>query len=293
MAQVGEMKLDGLIPLDGKRFYDIIQQAKQRQAGDNRTPGERRRDQLNTEKDWMDPEEYNCKLCSNRGFTAEVNIKNGYEYVLTPECRCMDIRRAIWRMKRSGLYGVIKKYTLERFECQQDWQRVMVETARRYIAEGLDGGRWFFAGGQPGSGKTHICTAIARDALYRFPVCYMMWEEESKKLKAVVNEAEEYQSAIAQFKSVEVLYIDDLFKPSYDDFGKQRKPTAADIKLAFEIINYRYVNAKPTIISSEWYMDALADIDEATASRIAERCGDFQIVIGKDRAKNYRFRGKA
>ena len=50
-----------------------------------------------------------------------------------------------------------------------------------------------------------------------------------------------------------MLYIDDLFKPTYDDFGKPRSPTAADIKLAFEIINYRYVNQKTTIISHHFY----------------------------------------
>ena len=43
-------------------------------------------------------------------------------------------------------------------------------------------------------------------------------------------------------------------------------------------------------ISSEWYMNALADIDEATASRIAERCGEYQIIINRDRSKNQRFK---
>ena len=68
-----------------------------------------------------------------------------------------------------------------------------------------------------------------------------------------------------------------------------RSPTAADIRLAFEIINYRYVNQKVTVLSSEWTMEAMADFDEATASRIAERCGEYQIVVGRDRRKNQRF----
>ena len=283
------MKPDGLSLSDGRRFYKLIEEAKRRRESDTRSPTERRRDQLNSEKDWLDPEEYNCPVCQNRGFTAVVYNNNGYDYMLTPECRCMDIRRAIWRMKKSGLYNVIRKYTLDRFQCREPWQQVMLDRAKQYVSGGLHNGRWFFAGGQPGCGKTHLCTAIARDALYHYPVVYMMWEEASKRLKAVVNEAEEYQRAIAEYKAVEVLYIDDLFKPTLDDFGKPRSPTAADIRLAFEIINYRYVNQKVTILSSEWTMEAMADFDEATASRIAERCGEYQIVVGRDRRKNQRF----
>ena len=61
------------------------------------------------------------------------------------------------------------------------------------------------------------------------------------------------------------------------------------MKLAFEILNYRYINKKPTILSSEWYINELADMDEATASRIAERCGEFSMMVGRDRSRNHRF----
>ena len=117
-----------------------------------------------------------------------------------------------------------------------------------------------------------------------------MWEQESKQLKALVNEAEEYQRLIAPLKTVDVLYIDDLFKPTLDDYGKRRYPTAADVKLAFEIINQRYMDGLWTIISSEWTMEEMAAFDEATASRIAEMCGEYQIVIARDRKKNQRFK---
>ena len=275
--------------MDGSGFYELLREAKERRAKDTRTPAERRVDELNGESNWMDMKEYDCKRCDNRGWTAEVFENNGYQYVLTPECRCMEIRRAIWRMKASGLDRVIRKYTLDKFECTEPWQRAMLETARKYLKEGLPAGRWFFIGGQPGCGKTHICTGIAREALYSRPVVYMMWEEESKKLKATVTDAEAYGRAITPFKAAEVLYIDDLFKPTADEYGNPRKPTAADVKLAFEIVNYRYVNARPTIVSSEWTVRELADIDEATASRIAEACGEYQCVVARDRRKNHRF----
>jgi DNA replication protein DnaC len=282
-----EHGLLALMPSEKRPFYE---QALQRRLNDKRTEAERRRDLYNRGRDYMDPEEFNCRKCDNRGATAEIVQKFGYDYIIYPECECMEIRRAIRRMKNSGLERFVRGHTFETFRCDEPWQQAIRDRARAYVDEGLEAGRWFYAGGQPGSGKTHICTAIAREALYRYPLVYMMWETESKTLKSLVTDAGEYASAISRYKDCKVLYIDDLFKPTKDDFGNMRKPTAADVKLAFEIINYRYINQLPTIITSEWYINDLADIDEATASRIAERCGEYQIVVNRDRRKNQRFR---
>ena len=281
-----EQGLLTLISSDRRRFYE---EALQRRRNDSRTESEKSRDLFNRGRDYVDPSEFNCKKCNNRGATAEIVQKFGYDYIIYPECECMEIRRAIRRMKNSGLERFVRGHTFETFRCDEPWQQAIRDRARAYVDEGLEAGRWFYAGGQPGSGKTHICTAIAREALYRYPLVYMMWENESKTLKSLVTDAGEYASAISRYKDCKVLYIDDLFKPTKDDFGNMRKPTAADVKLAFEIINYRYINQLPTIISSEWYMNALADIDEATASRIAECCGEYQIIINQDRSKNQRF----
>lgn len=272
---------------DKKQFYE---EALKRRMNDKRTESEKRRDLFNLGRDYMDPNEFNCKKCNNRGATAEIVNKFGYDYIVYPECECMEIRRAIRRMKQSGLEKFVKGHTFETFKCEAPWQQAVYNKARAYVTDGLAAGKWFYAGGQPGCGKTHICTAIAREALYRYPLVYMMWENESKQLKALVTDACEYASAISRYKGCRVLYIDDLFKPTKDDYGNEKKPTAADVKLAFEIVNYRYINQLPTIISSEWYMNDLADIDEATASRIAERCGAYQIIINRDRSKNQRFR---
>ena len=48
--------------------------------------------------------------------------------------------------------------------------------------------------------------------------------------------------------------------------------TDADVKLAFELLNARYNDtAKLTLISTEWSLEGLLDIDEALGSRIYER----------------------
>lgn len=235
---------------------------------------------------------YNCSLCLNRGNTMCLEERNGMLYERVYECKCMSIRRSIWRMKASGLESSIREYTFKRFEVTQPWQQSMLDMAQRYIREGVSEGRWLYFGGQPGCGKTHLCTAVAGKLLYERPLLYVIWPQVSKKLKAIVNDAEDYEREVTKLESIEVLYIDDFFKPVYgeDSYGNRRilPPTTADIKLAFEILNYRYINKLPTILSSEWGVSELTDMDEATGSRIHERSQGFRMMITRDRSRNYR-----
>lgn len=262
----------------------------------NRTPGHLKDgytiSTIQSDNTFIEGDGYDCPLCMNRGDTLHYweNVAGCFQQYMVP-CQCMEVRRSIWRIKQSGLEKSIRENTFKRFEVKEKWQQMMVDLAHRYLEEGVKDGRWLYFGGQPGSGKTHICTAVAGQLLYKhqMPVTYAVWPQISKKLKAIVNEAEEYEEEVGKLQQVKVLYFDDFFKPVTDSTGKRQPPTPADMKLAFEILNYRYINKLPTILSGEWYINELADMDEATASRIAERCGDFAMMIGRDRSRNHRF----
>lgn len=140
---------------------------------------------------------------------------------------------------------------------------------------------WFALCGQSGCGKTHLCTAICRELLLAGKnVRYMLWRDEIVRIK---QGGEEQQRILEDFKNVQVLYIDDLFKSG------DARPTAADINYAFEILNYRYNCPELiTILSSELTEDELLDVDEAVGGRIYERARAF--TIGRSREKNYRIR---
>ena len=105
----------------------------------------------------------------------------------------------------------------------------------------------------------------------------------------MVNEPE-YEEKLDFYKNVDVLYIDDLFKTGRSSSEVKQRPTQADINLAFEILNARYIRKKITIISSECTISDLIDIDEAIAGRIKQKCGEFCININPDRNKNYRLK---
>ena len=229
--------------------------------------------------------DYDCKQCQNRGNFMRIIEEDGRFSEVYEKCRCMKIRESIWRLKQSGLEKTIRSCTFDRFEAIEDWQKTMLDAATDYAKNGGDS--WFFIGGQPGCGKTHLCTAICRDALYAGKsVCYMAWMTKSVDLKAAMYDAPDaYNAEIGQIKRIELLYIDDFFKPVRD-----MQPTAADIKLAYDIINWRYINGLPTIISSEKTALELMDIDEATGSRIYEKSKGYNLTIERGPGKNWRLR---
>lgn len=233
---------------------------------------------------------YECKLCKNRGYVFKVveHAEGSYSHVCA-DCKCAEIRRSIMRMKRSGLKDIIKDYTFDKFVADEPWQKTIKSAAVDY-AKNRDG--WLYLGGQSGCGKTHLCTAVCREFLLDGKqVVYMMWRDDIAKIKGLAGYyPDERQQMIDQYKTAEVLYIDDLFKTGRNTDGSEPKPTAADINAAFEIINYRYNNpALLTVISSELSVNELLDIDEAVGGRIFER--SKSISIAKDRNRNYRIKG--
>lgn len=215
--------------------------------------------------------EYDCPLCNGKGYTVSVDDSGNLACV---ECSCEAKRRSMKRIERSGLKDVLESYTFERFQTVYDWQKEMKRKAQGFLSD--NEGKWFAAMGSVGSGKSHICTAICKELLDAGKeVRYMLWRDESMKIKAAATDGEEYERLIDPLKRVKVLYIDDLFKTQ-----KGKEVTQADINLAFELLNYRYVNRSlVTVISSEKTIEEILDIDEAVGSRIYERCKEYYLRL--------------
>ena len=231
---------------------------------------------------------YNCSICKNKGDIMMVEVVDNWPRPRVRECTCMAMRYTIARMKRSGLQNIITDCTFDKYEELDPWHTSVKNRAKEYA--GNPSG-WFFMGGQSGAGKSHLCTAICRTFLLRGErVQYMMWIDDAAKLKGIVNEGDEYVREVDRFKKSPILYIDDLFKVQNDNGQNRGKPTSADVRLAFEIINYRVVSKLPTIISSEFTLAELVDIDQAVAGRIAEMAESNAISITQDIKKNYRLR---
>ena len=221
---------------------------------------------------------YDCQKCKNRGY---INVVSGTE-IIWRICPCKKVRESIERIRRSGLEKSIKQMTFDTYKTPNKWQENALELAKKYVADGTD--QWFFMGGQSGMGKTHLCTAISAALLNTGrELHYMRWVDESKEIKSLVNDYSKYQERINFLKKVDLLYIDDLFKPQ-----QGTAPSSADVNLAFEILNHRLSNNLQTIISSERTLTDLIEVDEALGSRIYQMSKDFCINSSRDPSKNYR-----
>ena len=218
---------------------------------------------------------YDCPKCLNRG-TFSVVVEDGPFAGETRSviCPCVTKRRSIRLMKQSGLSEMAARYTLQNWQCREKWQENLRNAAAEY-AQRREG--WFYIGGRPGTGKTHICTALCALLIEQgLETRYMLWRDVSARAKAVVNDAEAYQEIVGPLKKTPLLYIDDFFKmgKTRDRSGQRVKaePTVGDVNLAFEIINARYNDSKLlTIFSSEMSIPDILDIDEGIGSRIAQR----------------------
>lgn len=251
-------------------MYDPVEHARRKADSDNRREG--------------DLTGMDCRKCRNKGYIANPREDGTLFYV---DCDCMPSRRSFWKMEKSGLKNVIREMSFERFQTTEAWQEHIKARTMAY-AENLDG--WLLLCGQVGSGKSHLCTAVCRHRLLKGDaVRYMPWRDDIATLKALSLDNEQRGKMMEELKKAPILYIDDLFKTGRAADGAAH-PTGADVSIAFEILNYRYVNHLPTILSTEKTPEELLAIDEAAASRIIERAKVYTLNISRKPERNYRLR---
>ena len=206
--------------------------------------------------------------------------ENGKSY--SSYCSCAQKKRAQEMFARTEIANKVN-YTFEEFKATEQWQKNILKQAMDYVKHFED--NWFYIGGQIGSGKTHICTAILRNIgeLHNISYMYIKCDEELEKLKQLTyDNQEKHNDMMDRLKNTGLLFIDDFFR---------KTPTETDKAKMFDIINCRYLNNKACIFSSEKPLLEVLTIDEAIGSRIFEKAKRFNIKIEKDINKNYRLKG--
>ncbi|MNT65772.1 hypothetical protein D3C72_2037790 [compost metagenome] len=138
--------------------------------------------------------------------------------------------------------------------------------------------------GRPGSGKTHLLMAISNHLIANgVGVIYFPWVEGFNELRGNLDTLDTRIKALQQ---AEVLFLDDLFKGQELVAGKE--PTKFQLEQLFAIINYRYLENKPILVSSEKTIAQFCGFDEAIGSRINEMCRDYKVILNGGIELNYR-----
>ena len=205
---------------------------------------------------------YECDKCKDTEMIFDIKTQTARQ------CECAEKKRYRRILEHSGIAEQFQKIGFKEFQTNTDFQKEAKSTAIEYVKtfEDIEKERNNSIAflGNCGSGKTHLSIAIANNLMAKnIGVLYMPYREMVTKIKQVIIDDIEYNRILNPYKMARVLLIDDFAKG---------KTTESDINIMFEIINYRYLNNKPIIISSELTQDRLLDFDEAIGSRIIEMC---------------------
>ncbi len=226
---------------------------------------------------WLDGKktQYNCQECKDTGWV--IIYKDGREVM--HRCTCYQVRRAQELAERSGLSKDFLKKSFKGFDTRgsavlANARDKAVNYARNFKETRHGRHNSIMFCGQPGSGKTHLGTAICSSLMAMgVPAIYMPYRNVMTRIKQNITDEGAYSKMLDTYMDAGVLYIDDMLKG---------RLTETDVNVMYEIINYRYINNLPLVISTEKDLEGLLLFDEATGSRIIEMCGE------KGKEFNYR-----
>ena len=225
---------------------------------------------------------YNCEKCKdNLGYVVK---ENDYEFYV--ECECFKNSKPQRLFKASQITSEFRGKTFGKWNTA--WMETSVNNAHKcalnYIAA-FDEIRTTRKNsisllGNSGAGKTHLLMSIANVLIDKgVQVFYFPFVEGFNDLK---SDFDNLNNRIEKMQKAEVLFIDDLFKG-------RKENTQFQIEQMFAVVNHRYMNNLPVLISSEKLVDDLLKIDEALGSRIYEMSKNFTVeLVGNN--LNYRMR---
>lgn len=246
---------------------------------------------------------YSCSLCNDKGFILrnvpdldELGVQRKWpnkkpKFIETLiDCECYKKRQSDYLMKSSEITGEFMSMGFSSFSL--DGKHELIKEAHQcafdyykdYPEIHKERCNSISLLGNPGSGKTHLLTAIANNLIQKrqVSVLYFPYVEGFNDLK---DDFDQLEKKLTRMKRVDVLFIDDLFK------GRDI-PTPFQLEQMFAVINYRYLNHMPIMISSEKTVDELCDIDEALGTRIYQMSKKYTVVIKGDRKQlNHRLEG--
>lgn len=225
---------------------------------------------------------FECEKCQDTEWVMKVI--DGYNFA-TP-CDCREKKVALRLMASSGIRAEDMKKGFAEFETFGESGLINAkQTAARYckdfeqIRESRNNS--LLLCGASGRGKTTLGMIVANVLLNKcVGVRYMAYRDDMTRLKQLVTDEHAYDEQIYRLKTAKVLFVDDMLKG---------KLTESDVNIMYEIINYRYLERLPVIISTEKTTNELLDFDEAIGSRILEMCKGYVVSFGSE-IPNYRMR---
>lgn len=215
------------------------------------------------------PGDPNCPICGGVGFIRQdvpVGDPN-FGRIQVCACRQTDMLRSVQeQLYRLSNLESFSHMTFETFKTHGrlgigDQQVASLENARSaaaLYAQNLQG--WLLINGSYGCGKTHLAAAIANFVVQLgVPTLFLTVPDLLDWLRFAYDAVNvTFEQRFEEIRSVRLLVLDDL--------GTQNATPWAQEKL-FQIINYRYVNRLPMVVTTN--LD-LNEIDARISSRLKD-----------------------
>lgn len=148
------------------------------------------------------------------------------------------------------------------------------------------GGNGLYISGIVGSGKTHAVSALARALVYEgHSVVLTNTLAMLDSIQATYGRDGNQSGGVGRFTGCDLLILDDMGKESGNGWV---------LTTMFQVINTRYENMRPIVVTSQYTLPALAkrlgragekESAEAIASRLYEMCG-IVTLLGIDHRKS-------
>jgi len=226
--------------------------------------------------------QYRCEICKDTGYI--IKPQANMQPIMTP-CKCLEDEKVKRLWNNSGINTDNLDKSFSNFEEWSSKSKEMKSKAAEYYKSfntlRADRRNSILLCGNPGSDKTHVALALANNFLKKdIRVVYMPYRDVVTSLKQNMIDEEYYKKTLSKYQTCEILLLDDLYK------GKVNQ---TDVNIMFELINYRYLNHLPIIVSTEFTVEKLLSFDEAIGSRIYEMSKNFIVEI-EGTSNNYRLR---
>lgn len=193
---------------------------------------------------------------------------------------------------RSKMGARFKTRTFENFKVDNQNAKAF-DAVKRYsdnFRKHADQGLGFMISGSYGTGKTHLAAALAIDLMNKgIPVIFGTLITLLGKIRQTYSEnwqQEDELEILEAYSTVDLLIIDDIGKEKVSQWSLEK---------LFSIVNTRYENNLPIVITTNYNIETLidkltinnnSDVAESLVSRLYEMCRGIRLNTSDHRMEN-------
>jgi DNA replication protein DnaC len=219
-----------------------------------------------------------CPLCHGLGYVRRELPLDHPDFGRLETCTCRQA--AVRSQIRDRLYSLsqldeLQHLTFESFQPRgrpnlPAYNQDSIEQAFnlcRSFAHDLDG--WLLLQGSFGCGKTHLAASVANEAVsLGIPTLFLTVPDLLDSLRASFDSEDvSFEDRFDQIRRAPLLVLDDFGTQSATEWGREK---------LFQILNYRYINRLPTVLTTNL---ALEELDGRMRSRLNDTALVRQIMM--------------